>query len=1358
MKKQSYLKFTSKVIAAVMVITTLFSSVPLSAWASPNMITPEQKDEEQIKYAVASNSEVIHKWALLAHYLGFGWCGGTASQYVGDDFSVKRNSDGDYELIANYRKDDPYADGEKADKRLKITLSDFRVAFKSEDFQMEPAITSVSGQRVASTYVASNEGQESTNFSKEYSYSTGGEVTHETNTTLGVSIGMSTTVSANCMFGGVESTISTEFTAEHGWSDSTTETTGDTITDTFEADIPAHTKRVIDQMANDVISSINYKVNAQILYSVKFEGFLRWGGNAKIDHPDDRPTVSLKLGNETTSASEYLYDLYTHRNIQGYNQWVDWSWLENEEGAQTVKSLVENRLYNSPEASLVEGKFTYKGIATSMRAGDPVPLYPLEKVSVGGNIGPMFVGDTFDLSSLNLTGLDSKSTPYYNFDKLPVTWNITSGDSFAEVSGDTLTAKAQGTGTITATAGGITSAPINFSVKNLPALNELYISGNIGDMYIADPASGSFDLSLLSMTGKDQYGNSFAPSGQPVTWKVSGTGDASVSGGRLTAVKPGQCSITATINGVTSNALSFTVKEQKELKALTLSGNITGMFVGDTYPLANLTLEGKDQYGFPVDLSKLTIEWSTGSGSYAQISSDALNIEAAAVGLDSVKAKVGNVTSNPLYFRIQKKPFLKTIILTGAIPTLYAGETGKDTYDAGNLTIIAKDQYNEDFDISGKSVSWKVDSGTGYAEVNSGILKGVKEGNGTLTAVIDGVTSSPVSFCVKNPLILQRLNLTGIIPTLTLGDNFDLSQLLLRGIDQYGDPMDLSGRKVEWTVASGKNSGSISGSFLAADGEGFGTVTAAVYDNNKLTTSNPVVFSVKSPSVLKSVVITGTIPPQITNDSFGLSKLSVNGFDQYGDPFDISPFPIEWKIVSGTYNASISGNVLHYNAEGNAVLGASIMGIDSNSINLSIKDSPALKELLVSGSIPALEPGSTYDLSNLKITGKDQYGNAFDISGENIVFTIASGDKYASVFGKYLTASDEDISGTASGTLVASVLGVVSGPVQFKLQKGASSTTPTPPTTPTPTPSKNNNTPNSSGTTTTTTLSSDASLKALGIEGNSLSPVFNPDTLIYTASVNSSVSSLNISYETSDPRATVKITGADSLKEGQNTISVAVTAQNGTVKTYSIIVNRMPEENKAPDDGTVTEPDDKVPSAISFTDLKGHWAEKYILDLSSLGILVGYTDGTIRPDAEITRAELAVILVKSLGLQPAEQISSEFKDAADIPGWAKGYIETAAQNGIILGYQDKTFRPNNVCIRQEMLAMIMRAFKLGESDSEIKFTDKNAIHNYARKFVAKALELNIIIGFPDNTFRPMRNITRSEAATLVEKSLSLIKK
>jgi hypothetical protein len=1356
MKKQSNFKFISKLIAVIIVTTTFLSLISVPAKASPNIITPVQKDEEQIKHAVASNPTVIKKWALLAHYLGFGWCAGTASQTVGEDFSVNRTQNGDYEIIANYRPGDPYTEGEKATQRLKITLSDFRVAFNSEDFQMEPAVISNSGERVASTYVASNEGQQSTNFSKEYSYSTSGEVTHETNTTFGVSIGLSTTVSAECAFGGVEATLSTEFTSEHGWSDSSTRTTGDTITDTFQADIPAHTKRAIEQMANDVQSVINYKVNARILYSVKFEGFLRWSGNARLDHPGNRPTVALKLGNATTSAAEYIYDLYTHRNIQGYNQWIDWNYLENQ---SDMRYLVEYSLYNSPEVSLVEGKFTYKGISTSMRAGEPVPLYPLQKVTAAGDISPMFVGDNVDLKKcLSLTGLDSKSTPYYNFDAMPVTWSIASGNSFAEISGNILTAKAQGSGTITATVGGIKSNPINFSIKNLPSLNDLYLSGSIGDMYIGDSASGSFDLSFLALISKDQYGNAFNTSNQPIIWKVSGEGNASVSGGKLVATKPGQCFVTATINGVTSNPVSFTVNAQKEIKTLTLSGNIQGMFSGDTYPISNLTLIGKDQYGFPVDLNKLAVKWSTGSGSYAKISNDGLNVEAVAVGLDSIKAQIGNVTSNSLFFRIQKKPYLKTVILTGTIPTLYIGETGKDVYDLGNIVIDAKDQYNNDFNISGKNLTWKISSGPDKAIIDSGYIKGVKEGTGTLTAMVDGVESSPVVFETKNPLILRRLDLNGIIPILTLGDNFNLSQLNLRGVDQYGDPMDLSNNKVNWSIPTGKNSGSISGSFLTADGEGFGTVTATVYSiDNKPVTSNPLVFSVKSPSVLKSVVVTGTLPPQTTNGSFDLLKLSVNGFDQYGNPYDISAFPIEWKITKGSYNASIAGKILYYNSEGNAVLCASIIGIDSNSISLSIMDPLTLKKLSAEKTIPILEPGSVFDLSKLNITGKDQYGNDFDISGENIVFTVTSGEKYATVFGKYLTISSDENKIPVSGTLVASVKGTLSDPIPFKVQKGGAIISPTP----SPVPSNNNTSSPSTTTTSASVKSSDASLRSLEVEGNTLSPLFKPDILLYTTNVENLVENLKLTYETSEPHAMVKITGADNLKNGQNTVTITVTAQDNTVKTYSIVVNKALAElpdNKEQDTKPVTEPDNKIPSAIDFTDLNDHWSEKYIMDLAQSGVLAGYTDGTVKPDAEITRAELAVILVKALGLKPSEQISSKFTDASNIPDWAKGYVETAAQNGIILGYQDKTFKPGKVCIRQEMLAMIMRAFKLGESSEDIRFKDKNTIHDYAKRFVSKAAALKIIVGFPDNTFKPLKNITRSEAAALVDKSMSLIKK
>ncbi len=105
-----------------------------------------------------------------------------------------------------------------------------------------------------------------------------------------------------------------------------------------------------------------------------------------------------------------------------------------------------------------------------------------------------------------------------------------------------------------------------------------------------------------------------------------------------------------------------------------------------------------------------------------------------------------------------------------------------------------------------------------------------------------------------------------------------------------------------------------------------------------------------------------------------------------------------------------------------------------------------------------------------------------------------------------------------------------------------------------------------------------------------------------------------------------------------------------------------------------------------FSDVaEGSWCRRSIATLTSLGVISGYTDGTFRPDAEITRAELATIISRFANLDVNTQTFS------DISGhWAQKYIELAAGNGWIKGYDDGTFRPDNQIIRAETFAMINR--------------------------------------------------------------------
>jgi len=189
-----------------------------------------------------------------------------------------------------------------------------------------------------------------------------------------------------------------------------------------------------------------------------------------------------------------------------------------------------------------------------------------------------------------------------------------------------------------------------------------------------------------------------------------------------------------------------------------------------------------------------------------------------------------------------------------------------------------------------------------------------------------------------------------------------------------------------------------------------------------------------------------------------------------------------------------------------------------------------------------------------------------------------------------------------------------------------------------------------------------------------------------------------------------------------------------------------------PTDITIVEEKETIP-AVVYSDISNHWAKDFINDLLSKDILSGYQDGTIKPDQNISRAELTVIVAKAMGLKPADKPVLDFADKDSIPAWAAGYVALAKEKGIVLGYDDKTFRPDNNCTRQEAVTIIMNAFKLGESSKEVEFKDAKDISGWAYKPVAKATESKIIDGYPDNTFRPAKTISRAEAAAVLSNVL-----
>ncbi|MFC4305284.1 S-layer homology domain-containing protein [Cohnella boryungensis] len=174
----------------------------------------------------------------------------------------------------------------------------------------------------------------------------------------------------------------------------------------------------------------------------------------------------------------------------------------------------------------------------------------------------------------------------------------------------------------------------------------------------------------------------------------------------------------------------------------------------------------------------------------------------------------------------------------------------------------------------------------------------------------------------------------------------------------------------------------------------------------------------------------------------------------------------------------------------------------------------------------------------------------------------------------------------------------------------------------------------------------------------------------------------------------------------------------------------------------------------SFSDIAGHWAEASIKQAVKEGIVNGYVDGTFKPGSTVTRAEFTVMLMKVLKPQ-AEAVSPTFTDMATIGGWAQKAVAQAVQSGIIKGYPDDSFRPNAEMTRSEVAVLIAKALSLAvESNTATGFADDKEIPTWAKGAVAEVKKLGIVQGRGDNHFAPHDPVTRAEAVTVLLKMLA----
>ena len=337
---------------------------------------------------------------------------------------------------------------------------------------------------------------------------------------------------------------------------------------------------------------------------------------------------------------------------------------------------------------------------------------------------------------------------------------------------------------------------------------------------------------------------------------------------------------------------------------------------------------------------------------------------------------------------------LSSVTVTGSFEPFYFND-GSNTADVKGLTVTAKDEKGEDFDVTGR-VKWSVEDNDGLTiDETTGDIEFTQPGNYQIYAIVNDTESNRVPLQVLPERQLETLTVIGTIPDLSYNadtaNTFDLSTLIVEAKDQYGEDMTLDERLFEWRLATDKGYAEISGSTLT--GLVVGTDTVTLYypigqDENGepvYKTTQPLAVQVTAKPYLNELYYNGGAPAAVEGASYDLSRIPLLARDQHGNPCAV-PSDIEWTLAAANQTDAVIENGTLLVAAGSVpeasyadvILEASSASAGKTAKNVVVKaeQQPVLKTIRADrkdGFVLRLDENAVL-AEQFTATGFDQYG------------------------------------------------------------------------------------------------------------------------------------------------------------------------------------------------------------------------------------------------------------------------------------------------------------------------------------------------------------------------------------------------
>ena len=707
---------------------------------------------------------------------------------------------------------------------------------------------------------------------------------------------------------------------------------------------------------------------------------------------------------------------------------------------------------------------------------------------------------------------------------------------------------------------------------------------------------------------------------------------------------------------------------------------------------------------------------------------------------------------------------LSSVTVAGSFEPFYFND-GSNTADVSGLTVTAKDENDENFDVTGR-VKWSVEDNDGLTiDETTGDIEFTQPGNYQIYAIVNDTESNRVPLQVLPERQLETLTVNGTIPDLIYNDDtantFDLSTLIVEAKDQYGEDMTLDESLFEWRLATDKGYAEISGSTLT--GLVVGTDTVTLYypigqdENGKpvYKTTQPLPVQVTAKPYLNELYYNGGAPAAVEGASYDLSRIPLLARDQHGNPCAV-PSDIEWTLAAANQTDAVIENGTLLVAAGSVpeasyadvILEASSASAGKTAKNVVVKaeQQPVLKTIRADrkdGFVLRLDENAVL-AEQFTATGFDQYGRemtggSFEwVSSKPDVVSLENGTlKALKEDSTEIYARSGDIESnhiTLTVTAPRRLTAITADGVPSSVRKNAALDLSAVKVT----------TLDQFGTAfTAEELAAYPASVRWTLEKNDTHAVISGNTLSFgdqegtmtliCAAVNADTSV--IAEKKISIRITDSTSGGGSSGGGGGGGGGSVSAPGYSVSVDDVkhgTVTVSPESASKGDTVTITATPDKGYTLESLTVLD---KDGKALALTDKG---GGRYTFVMPAGKITVK--AVFMDDNTMLNFFTDVHAEdyYYDA----------VLWAAQKGVTGGTSDTLFAPNAGCTRAQIVTFLWRAQQSPASGGENPFTDVPADAYYAQA-VAWAVENGVAKGVGETAFAPNAGCTRAQIVTFL---------